>query len=260
MSNFGSRITLGSTNVALNGRPILQDVEFEAGAGDVHCIIGPNGSGKSTLLRVLTGDIDVDGLSYDDINVRNLTPSRRAEYRSVLRPSVRPDFPYSVADVVSWSQLRDAGSNQAGDARSNQAGDARSNQAGITGSNQAGITGSNTVRDTLTRVGILDLVDRPITQLSTGQLTKVNIASVLVQEATIVFADEPEAALDPVARVEAWRLLTAEDFTSVIATHSLDLVLEFATHVTAIQNGRVIYTRPASELTMGDLKAVYQSA
>jgi ABC-type cobalamin/Fe3+-siderophores transport system ATPase subunit len=236
MSNFGSRITLGPTNVSLNGRPILHEVEFEAGAGDVHCIIGPNGSGKSTLLRVLTGDIDVDGLSYDDINVRDLTPSRRAEYRSVLRPSVRPDFPYAVADVVSWSQLSDARSDN------------------------SGVTGSNTVPEALTRVGILDLADRPITQLSTGQLTKVNIASVLVQDATIMFADEPEAALDPVARVEAWQLLTSGDFTSVIATHSLDLVLEFATHVTAIQNGRVIYTRPASELTMGDLKAVYQSA
>jgi len=240
MNNLGSRITLRPTNVTLNGRQILHDVEFEAGAGDVHCIIGPNGSGKSTLLRVLTGDIDVDGLSYDEINVRDLTPSRRAEYRSVLRPSIRPDFPYAAADVVSWSQLRDA----------------RTDQAGITGSN----TESKTVREALTRVGILDLADRPITQLSTGQLTKVNIASALVQDATIVFADEPEAALDPVARVEAWQLLTSGEFTSVIATHSLDLVLEFATHVTAIHNGRVIYTRPASELTMGDLKAVYQSA
>jgi len=236
MSKFGSRITLGPTNIALNGRPILHDVEFEAGAGDVHCIIGPNGSGKSTLLRVLTGDIDVDGLIYDDINVRDLTPAQRAEYRSVLRPSVRPDFPYSLTDVVSWSQLSEARSDN------------------------SGVTRSSTVREALTRVGILDLANRPITQLSTGQLTKVNIASVLVQDATIMFADEPEAALDPVARVEAWQLLTAGDFTSVIATHSLDLVLEFATHVTAIQNGQVIYTRPASELTMDALKAVYQPA
>ena len=236
MNNLGSRITLGPTNIALNGRQILHDVTFEAGAGDVHCIIGPNGSGKSTLLRVLTGDIDVDGLSYNDINVRDLTPAQRAEYRSVLRPSVRPDFPYAVADVVSWSQFSDARSDQ------------------------AGVTRSNTVREALTRVGILDLADRPITQLSTGQLTKVNIASMLVQDATIVFADEPEAALDPVARVDAWQLLTFGDFTSVIATHSLDLVLEFATHVSAIQNGRVAFSRPTTELTMADLKSVYLPA
>jgi ABC-type cobalamin/Fe3+-siderophores transport system ATPase subunit len=235
MSNLGSTITLGSTNVSLNGRPILHNVDFEAGAGDVHCIIGPNGSGKSTLLRVLTGDIDVDGLSYDDINVRGLTPARRAEYRSVLRPSVRPDFPYSVADVVSWSQLREARSDN------------------------SGVTGSNTVREALTRVGILDLADRPITQLSTGQLTKVNIASVLVQDATILFADEPEAALDPVARVEAWRLLTAGDFTSVIATHSLDLVLEFATHVSAIKNGRVVFSQLIQDTSLDDMRSVYRS-
>jgi iron complex transport system ATP-binding protein len=233
MSNQTGNITLGSTGVILNEREILNDVSFKANAGEVHCIIGPNGSGKSTLLRVLAGDIKVDGLTYGNVNVPALSTVQLARNRSVLRPTVRPDFPYSVFDVVSWSLLGSAKANKDGVARREH------------------------ILETLTQVGIAELASRPVTQLSTGQLTKVNIASVLLQNASIVFADEPEAALDPVARVEAWELLTAQKFTTVIATHSLDLVMQFATHVTAIKSGQILYSRATSDLTIDELKSTY---
>ena len=233
MSNQIGNITLQSTNVVLNGRAILNDVSFKAHAGDVHCIIGPNGSGKSTLLRVLAGDIRVDGLSYDNINVSSMTAAQLASHRSVMRPTVRPDFPYSVFDVVSWSLLGSADATQDGAVRSGH------------------------IREALSQGGIADLAARPVTQLSTGQLTKVNIASVLLQNASIVFAVEPKEALDPVARIEAWQLLTSQTFTAVIATHSLDLVMQFATHVTAIKDGHILYSRPKNELTMDELKSTY---
>jgi len=233
MSNVSSHIVLKPTTVTLNGRAILTDVSFEAGAGDVHCVIGPNGSGKSTLLRVLTGDIPVDGLTYDNFDENTLNTVQRAKYRSVMRANVRPDFSYSVSDVVSWSLLANSASSLG-----------------------AGAT-KDRVLDALTQAGIADLAERPVTQLSTGQLTKVNIASVLLQNASSIFADEPEAALDPVARTEAWQLLTSGTATAVIATHSLDLVLEFATHVTAIKDGRILYSRPIGELNMDELKSVY---
>jgi iron complex transport system ATP-binding protein len=159
--------------------------------------------------------------------------AQRAQLRSVVRPTVRPDFPYSVFDVVSWSLLGSAKFNKDGVARREH------------------------ILETLTQVGIADLAARPVNQLTTGQLTKVNIASVLIQNASIVFADEPEAALDPVARVEAWELLTAQKFTAVIATHSLDLLMQFATHVTAIRDGHILYSRPKTELTMDELKSTY---
>ena len=233
MSNFSGHIALKPTTVTLNGRTILTDVLFKASAGEVHCVIGPNGSGKSTLLRVLAGDIPVDGLTYANFEVKTLNTAQRAKYRSVMRANVRPDFSYSVSDVVSWSLLANSASSLGPGATRDR------------------------VLDALTQAGIADLADRPVTQLSTGQLTRVNIASVLVQNASIILADEPEAALDPVARVEAWQLLTSGPATAVIATHSLDLVLEFATHVTSIKDGCILYSRPIDELSMNDLKSVY---
>jgi len=231
MSEIRGTIALPATNVVLNGRAILNEVAFEANAGDVHCVIGPNGSGKSTLLRVLAGDIPTEKLTVDGINMKKLSTSERARHRSVLRATIRPDFPYSVFDVVSWALLGSKDSDQ----------------------NAA----SRRVHEALNQVGIAELAQRPVNQLSTGQITKVNIASVVLQKAGIVLADEPEAALDPVARVEAWRHLTAGDFTTVIATHSLDLVQEFGTHVTAIKNGRIQFSGPLAQLTISDLSSVY---
>jgi len=231
MSETRGTIALEATNVVLNGRAILNEVAFEANSGDVHCVIGPNGSGKSTLLRVLAGDIPTEKLTVDGINMKQLSTSERARHRSVLRATIRPDFPYSVFDVVSWALLGSKDSDQ----------------------NAA----SRRVHEALNQVGIAELAQRPVNQLSTGQITKVNIASVVLQKAGIVLADEPEAALDPVARVEAWRHLTAGDFTTVIATHSLDLVQEFGTHVTAIKNGRIRFSGPLAQLTISDLSSVY---
>lgn len=42
-------------SVALQGRAVLHEVAFQAGAGELVAVAGPNGAGKSTLLRALAG-------------------------------------------------------------------------------------------------------------------------------------------------------------------------------------------------------------
>ena len=43
-----------------DGRPLLSDVSFRVGAGDVTALVGPNGTGKTTLLRIVAGDLAPD--------------------------------------------------------------------------------------------------------------------------------------------------------------------------------------------------------
>lgn len=48
-------IAIDADDVRLNGRSVLRDIRFRAGAGEMVALCGPNGAGKTTLLRVCAG-------------------------------------------------------------------------------------------------------------------------------------------------------------------------------------------------------------
>ena len=66
---------------SIEGKPILNGVDLDIDAGEVHAIMGPNGSGKSTLSNILTGrpGYEVSGsVSFDGEDLLELTPEERA--------------------------------------------------------------------------------------------------------------------------------------------------------------------------------------
>ncbi len=74
------KITDLSASVA--GKTILNGIDLEIGAGEVHAIMGPNGSGKSTLAQVLAGRADYEvtrgSVSFDGRDLLALPPEERA--------------------------------------------------------------------------------------------------------------------------------------------------------------------------------------
>jgi Fe-S cluster assembly ATP-binding protein len=75
-------LTINNLKVEVEGKSILNGIDLEVKAGEVHAIMGPNGSGKSTLAQVLAGREQftvVDGtVSYDGQDLLVLTPEERA--------------------------------------------------------------------------------------------------------------------------------------------------------------------------------------
>ncbi len=75
-------LSIKNLKVNVDGKSILQGLDLEVKAGEVHAIMGPNGSGKSTLAQVLAGQEQfriVDGeIRYDGNDLSTLKPEQRA--------------------------------------------------------------------------------------------------------------------------------------------------------------------------------------
>ena len=74
-----AQLTCQKLCVGYDGKPVLQDLDFEIFAGDYLCIVGENGSGKSTLLRCINllerpsaGQVIIDGADMTALSAGQL--------------------------------------------------------------------------------------------------------------------------------------------------------------------------------------------
>ncbi|HLG36263.1 MAG TPA: Fe-S cluster assembly ATPase SufC [Bacteroidia bacterium] len=101
-------LTIKNLSARAEGKQILNGVNLEVKAGEVHAIMGPNGSGKSTLASVLAGreNYDVTGgeVIYNGKNLFNLSPEKRAQAGIFLAFQ----YPVEIAGVSNATFLKEA--------------------------------------------------------------------------------------------------------------------------------------------------------
>lgn len=184
-------------------------VNFSIPCGCRAALIGPNGSGKSTLLRTLAG---LNPIAQGSVKLLGAEPRLGRSRIAYLaqRPQLTPFFPLQLRRCVQMGTYAHHGWFEECH------------------------HGEATIERALELLDLKELANRPIHQLSGGQLQRALLARATVQGAEILLLDEPFAALDNRSReiVESFLFHEANHFTVLMATHDpaelkrFDCVLE----------------------------------
>ncbi len=199
----------------------LKDISLTIGDGEMTAIIGKSGAGKSTLLHIMAcidnyqnGEYRIDGTLVKQLSERDSARIRNEKIGMVMQ-----DF----ALVEDFSALEnvllplDFAKNKKSDRR-------------------------ETAMKALSSVGMAEYAKKPVNKLSGGQKQRVAIARAIVNEPSMILADEPTGALDSKTSaeiMEVFKSLNRQGKTVVIVTHDLEVARQCG-RIIEISDGRIV--------------------
>ena len=233
-----------------NGVKGLKNVNLTIDQGEFVAIIGLSGAGKSTLIRTINrmidvteGELIVDGTDVMKLHGKELRRFRRKigmifqSFNLVTRTTAIKNVLTSMVPDMGFFKVL----------------------FGLFSREQ-----KMKALEALDKVGILDKAYTRCDQLSGGQQQRVALARTLNQSPSIILADEPVAALDPVPAQQVmsdFRRINEEMNISVLINiHHVDLALKYATRVIGIRAGEIVYDGPTENVTQEVLDSIYNGA
>jgi cell division transport system ATP-binding protein len=199
----------------------IQDVSIKINKGDFAFLVGPSGAGKSTFIKLILKEIDADrgsikfnGLEITGLSNREIPKLRRdtgivfQDFRLLPKKTVFENVAFAMEIIhMSPRSVR------------------------------------RQVPAVLSLVGISSKAGKYPHELSAGEQQRVAIARAIVNNPTVLIADEPTGNLDPETAWEIMRLLeqiNVRGTTVLMVTHAKDIVDKMGKRVIAIDKGRVI--------------------
>lgn len=227
-------IHINNLSVYYGDIPAITGIDLNICEGEYLGIIGPNGGGKSTLLKAMLGLVPA---ASGEIRIYGKSPDKSRGQVGYVPQTANMDkrFPITLYEVVLTGRMKQ----------------------GISPLFQYDRKDKHFVSEILERVGIENLADRRISELSGGEFQKMLIARALTINPKLLLLDEPTASVDAGSRKQIFSLLEElnKTMTIVLVTHDL-LAISAQVHRLACLNRDLVY-HGEPELTEGVVNNLY---
>ncbi|NPV14964.1 metal ABC transporter ATP-binding protein [candidate division WOR-3 bacterium] len=225
-------IAVNDVTVSYYEHIALHNISLTVNAGEFVGIIGPNGAGKTTLLTVINGlgrlhagTVYLFGEKVTHRNIRRWRPHIGYVPQQL---HIDPRLPFTVWDAVLIGAYGKAGLFH-----------------------PVGENEQKRANDLLNLFRISHLRNRPVGQISGGEMQKVALARALLPEPKILLLDEPTANLDPPSVQEIQNLLTTiyqrYNLTILMVTHLLEHLPLICPRLIMMKDARIVFDGPRAE-------------
>ena len=221
-------LTVDGVTIFQENNTVLKDINFKMKKGEFAFLVGRTGSGKSSLLRTLYGDLS---LRLGDINIAgyDLKKIKKSEIPMLRRRLgiIFQDFQLFKDRTVGENLefvLRATGWKENSKMKARQA-------------------------DVLMRVGLGSVSNKMPHQLSGGEQQRVVIARALLNEPTMLLADEPTGNLDPDVSngiIDLFKEINMSGTSVLMATHDFALLEKNPFRVLTCENNKLLDSPPTT--------------
>ena len=226
---MGKIIEIRNASAGYNGEVILRNVNLTVNDFDFIGVIGPNGGGKTTLLKLILGELKPRNgeLKYFKLHPKETLFGYLPQVASIDRK-----FPISVLEVVLSGLM---------------------NGKGILG--RFSTIDRKQALEMLNQTGIAHLKNKPIGELSGGQLQRTFLARALISHPRLLILDEPNTFVDNKFEKELYELLKElnKEMAIIMVSHDLGTITSHVKTIACVN--RHLHYHPSNLITSEQLTA-----
>ncbi len=229
-------MTLSNISFGYGTKLILKSVNLEIAHGKILGILGANGAGKSTLLRLLNGRLKVKSGSVllAGVNIDSMSTNDIARKVAIVPQNPSAAFGFTVRELVAMGRRPYHGLMESITDRDIEA-----------------------IDTALKNTSLIDIANRPITELSGGETQLVFVARALAQRPSILLMDEATSSLDinHTAQILSVvrRRVTEHMLTVVSVMHDVNQAISFCDEIVFLSGDNLIGPGTPQDLIRKDM-------